>query len=58
MLSVLVRSRDNVYGRDPCRKCLNTNMYITCRRVLCNCFRSMSATACYNPMDQQSILLY
>lgn len=39
MLSVLVRSRDNVYGRDPCRKCLNTNMYITCRRVLCNCFR-------------------
>lgn len=38
MLSVLVRSRDNVYGRDPCRN-LNTNMYITCRRVLCNCFR-------------------
>lgn len=34
MLSVLVRSRDNVYGRDPCRKCLNTNMYITCRRIV------------------------
>lgn len=57
MLSVLVRSRDNVYGRDPCRKCLNTNMYITCRRVLSNCFR-YDVGNCYSPMDQQSILLY